>query len=436
MSTTAKHRLTHRGIIALKAAPAGSRYEVMDTEVPGLGVRVTDKGYRTFILAGRFPSSPHYTRRELAVVDSITLEQAREKAREWRQLIRAGIDPSEQQKQQLDAAQRKRECSFAVVAEDFIQEKLPSERKGKEVERAIRREFMEKWGRKPISEITETDVLFVIRLIKARAPMQARNVLGFAKRFFQWAIDQRVYEIKLNPCVSLKPDKIIGEKKSRSRILSDDELRAFMRAAKRMGYPYGALYRLLLLTGLRLNEVADASWREFDFDNGIWIIPAERMKGRNHQAREHVVPITAEIKAVLDGLPRFKSGRFLFSNDFGVNPVWMTTKAKDRLDAQMLRTLRALARAAGHDPAGVELKPFVNHDLRRTLRTGLSALRIDRDVREAVLAHTLGGIEGVYDRHDYLAEKKHALERWAERLRNIEAPTRPSNIVPLRGAQA
>jgi integrase len=430
MSTTAKRRLTHRGILALKAAPVGSRYEIMDTEAPGLGVRVTDKGHLTFILAGRFPGSPHYTRRELAPWGSIDLEEARTRARQWRDSMRAGVDPAEEQRQKRDAALRKRECSFAAVAEDFIKEKLPTERKGKEVERAVRREFMPKWSNKPISEITETDVLFVIRLIKARAPMQARNVLGFAKRFFQWAIDQRVYEIKLNPCASLKPDKIIGEKKNRTRILTDDELRAFLRATKRLRYPRGPVYRLLLLTGLRLNEVADASWPEFDFDNGIWTIPAERMKGRDHQARAHVVPITAEIKAVLDQLPRFRSGRFLFSNDFGANPVWMTTKVKDRLDAEMLLTLRALARAAGDDPAGVELKPFVNHDLRRTLRTGLSALRIDRDVREAVLAHTLGGIEGVYDLYDYLPEKKHALERWAERLRNIEAPSRP-NVIPF-----
>jgi integrase len=431
-----KLKLTDRGIKALKAPPVGTRSDFMDTEVPGLGVRITDKNHRTFILAGRFPSSTHYTRRELAVVGSITLEKVREKAREWRQLIRAGIDPTEQQKQQHDATQRKRECSFTAVAEDFFREKLPSERKGKEVERAIRRELMPRLGNKPIADVTEADVLFVVRSIKARnAPSQARNVLGFAKRFFQWAIDQRVYEIKLNPCLNLKPDKLVGEKNSRSRILTDDELRAFLRATKRLSYPHGTLYRLLLLTGLRLNEAADASWSEFDLANGVWTIPAERMKGRNHQARAHVVPITAEIKALLDQLPRFKSGQFLFSKTFGVSPVWMTTIVKERLDAQMLKTLRAIARAAGHDPAGVELKPFVNHDLRRTLRTGLSALRIDRDVREAVLAHTLGGIAAVYDHHDYFSEKKHALERWAERLAAINAQPRGSNIVPIHGAQ-
>jgi hypothetical protein len=73
----------------------------------------------------------------------------------------------------------------------------------------------------------------------------------------------------------------------------------------------------------------------------------------------------------------------------------------------------------------------VNHDLRRTLRTGLSALRIDREVREAVLAHVKPGIEGVYDLYDLFDEKKHALEAWAARLRGLLEP-RPANVVALR----
>ena len=81
----------------------------------------------------------------------------------------------------------------------------------------------------------------------------------------------------------------------------------------------------------------------------------------------------------------------------------MSDKIKKRLDARMLRTQRALARRRGDDPSRVTVPSWVNHDLRRTLRTGLSKLRIDRDICEAVLAHTRPGVEGVYDRHDYQA---------------------------------
>ena len=100
----------------------------------------------------------------------------------------------------------------------------------------------------------------------------------------------------------------------------------------------------------------------------------------------------------------------------------------------MLRTLRALARRRSNDPSRVTLPPWVNHDLRRTLRTGLSKLRIDRDVREAVLAHTRPDVEGVYDRHDYQAEKKDALERWAFYVRNLSShEVEATNVVRLRG---
>ena len=113
----------------------------------------------------------------------------------------------------------------------------------------------------------------------------------------------------------------------------------------------------------------------------------------------------------------------------------MSDKIKKRLDARMLRTLRAMARRRGDDPSRVTLPPWVNHDLRRTLRTGLSKLRIDRDIREAVLAHTRPGVERVYDRHDYQAEKRDALERWATHLATLSLPPKheASNIVRLRG---
>jgi integrase len=182
-----------------------------------------------------------------------------------------------------------------------------------------------------------------------------------------------------------------------------------------------------------LNEVADAKWSEFDLRNGVWIIPASRMKGKDGRVADHVVPLTNDIATILKSLPQFKSGDYLFSLTFGKKPVWVAGEIKKRLDVRMLRTLRAMARRRGSDPSKVRLPHFVNHDLRRTLRTGLSKLRIDRDVREAVLGHTRPGVEGVYDRHDYQAEKRDALERWASHVWEIALPSREtSNIVPLR----
>ena len=96
----------------------------------------------------------------------------------------------------------------------------------------------------------------------------------------------------------------------------------------------------------------------------------------------------------------------------------------------MLRTLRALAKTRGDEPAGVELEPWRNHDIRRTVRTHLSRLKVTEEAREAVMAHVRPGIKGVYDKHEYLDEKREALEAWGNRLQIILYGT-PSNVVAL-----
>jgi integrase len=431
----AKKALKDRSIKALKPAAAGQRYETMDAVTPGLGVRVTDKGKRTFVLVARYPGSPNPTRRALGEFGEISLAQAREKAARWLELLERGVDPREEIERSRLAEQQKRANTFRAVAEDFIAEKLPGERKGGEVERDIRREFLPVWGSRPITELTDLNVLAVINAKKRTAPAQARNLLGTAKRIFGWAIDRRVYGLKTSPAEGLKPGRIIGDKVSGERVLDDAELFALWRAAKRMPYPYGPAYRLLVLTALRLNEAADASRPEFDLANRLWTIPAARMKGRNGKARPHAVPLTADIFALVQTLPQFKKGPYLFSTTFGEGPVWMSAKVKDRLDARMLRTLRALSRRRGDDPRKVVLPAWTNHDIRRTVRSQLSRLKITEEAREAVLAHARPGIKGTYDLYDYLDEKREALEMWAARLRSIVEPP-PANIITLSQARA
>jgi hypothetical protein len=154
------------------------------------------------------------------------------------------------------------------------------------------------------------------------------------------------------------------------------------------------------------------------------------MKGTNGRARAHIVPVTDEVMAVLDGLPRFNSGQHLFSTTYGASPVWIGSKIKQRLDKRMLRTLRALARLRGDDAARIILPRFVNHDIRRSIRTNLSRLKIAEEVSEALLAHTPGGIRGVYNKYGFLDEKKEALQKWAKQLRAITEPP-PPNVVQL-----
>jgi integrase len=191
----------------------------------------------------------------------------------------------------------------------------------------------------------------------------------------------------------------------------------------------------LLFSGLRLNEVADATWSEFNVPGRLWTIPGERMKGKNTTARPHVVPLTPDMLVLLEASPRFAQGDYLFSTTLGVRPVWISDKVKKALDQRMLRTLRALARVRGDDPTKVELPAWMNHDLRRTMRSRLSMLRVHPDVSEALLAHVKRGIVGVYDQYDLLNERRAALELWAAHLKAVVAPTTPTDrVVPLRPA--
>jgi integrase len=441
----AKEVLTDKRLKALKPAPAGARYEIMDAIVPGLGIRITDKAdkkgkakRRTFMLLARYPGSKNPTRRALAEYGALTLEEARDKARDWLKLLQRGEDPAHVEERERQAVLTRQANTVAAVAEDFIKDKLPSERKGAEVERDIRRDLLPKWGKRPITDITKDDVIAVIKAKKRTAPAQARNLLGIAKRLFSWAIDQSCYGLDVSPAEYVRPVKIIGEKKPVDRILSDEEMFALWRATERTPYPHGPTYQLLILTALRLNEVADASWPELDLTKREWIIPAKRMKGRNSKARAHAVPLIDDMMTVLERLPRFTgkdAGPYLFSTSMGQKPAWMSDKVKKRIDARMLRTLKALARMRGDDPAKVELPHWTNHDIRRSVRSSLSRLRVTEEAREAVLAHARPGIKATYDLHDYFDEKREALELWAGRLRSIVSPP-PANVVPMKRGRA
>jgi integrase len=411
---TEERKLTDRYLQSLKGAKDGKPYDVRDKEVRGLRVRVMGSGERTFVLLARYTRGANPTRRALGTYPVISLADARDKANAWKKLIDKGIDPGEEEA-------RKRANTFASVAEDFIayihKEKL---RTASVLERRLRQTFVKeaKWGPRPVAEITTDDIK---KIIRAEAKYQAFKDFALIRRFFNWAIGTDDYGLQINPCDRLNVGDVIGKRKARDRVLTDDELRAFWGATEKYDYPYGPLYRLLLLTGLRLGEACGARWSEFDLAKKQWTVPASRMKKTKDGAKPFMVPLTDAILELLEALPRFNSGDALFSNNHGKRPLKVAnfSDPKERLDELMVVGLGAAA-----------LPSFVNHDIRRTVRTHLSALKIGEEVREAVLAHVRPGIKGTYDLYEYLDEKREALTLWNARLRSIvEPPT--ANVVPL-----
>ena len=420
-----KKFLTDKTLTALRRnPPKGGRLDVMDTAVPGFGVRVNDSGGLTYILNIRFPGDKYPSRRSLGIPGErtsangrmFTLADARAEATRWRGLISSGTNPREDREKAKREARQRRSNTFQAVAEDFIAALEPTERGRVEVAQAIRREYVKRWGTRPVVEISPLDVLEVVKAMKNRGhPHQARNLLGHIRRLFSWAIAQHAYGLERSPCAELRPKLIIGKKLPGKRYLQDDEIRAAWNAAGKLPYPYGPCFRLLMLSGQRRSEIADARWSEIDEAKGVLVIPPERMKTDD----AHAVPLGKMAQEIIAALPRFDAGDYLFSSTYGKKPINGFSKPKQRLDAAMAKEL------------GRPIQPFTIRDLRRTVRTNLSALPIPQHVAERMIAHAQPGIIQTYNLWSFMEEKRQGFELWEARLRGIIA--RPAdNVVALR----
>jgi integrase len=424
-----KQELTAKFIKSLNPAPTGKRVEFWDTKIDGFGIRVTDRGVKSFVLFKRWPPANVPARRRIGDADVLSLAEARKIAEEWIHLLALGKDPKAEKEKARQEELRKRQVTFAAVAEDWFAGPVTKQRRGHQVERDVRREFLPIWGARPITNISTLDIRNAVAAKATAAPAQARNLLGHLKCLLSWAVEQHAYGITDNPVAVLKSKSLIGKKIARKRVLTDDEMQAFWRAASRTPYPYGPLLRLLLLTGLRESEIAKGHWREINLAKRQWYIPLERAK----TDEPFILQLTDTIVEILESLPRFKKGGHLFSTSWGEWPVNGFGNAKVRLDRRMTKTLRAMGRQRGEDPDNVELKPWRFHDLRRTMRTHLSALPIPDVVRELLISHKQQGIRAVYDQFKYEDEKLHALELWEARLRGIVTPKPVTpNVVALR----
>jgi integrase len=427
-----KVNLTDRFIRSLEPAAAGKRVDFADAVVPGLVLRVTDRGHKSFVLRCRYPAHPaNPTRRALGDCyvpkngsapaalshGALTLAEARDKARLWLDMIARGIDPKIEEMRERAAIQRRHGTTFAAVAAEFLDRHASKLAKRVEAERIIKGEFVKRWGPRPIAEIMPGEVAAVIRAIakgrrKQGAPYQAHNALAYLRRLFNWSIGTNEFGIDRSPVERIKPVDLIGKREARERVLTDAELRAVWQAADAMGYPYGPVFRMLILTGQREREVADMSWSEIDLEQKLWTIPARRMKG----GRAHEVPLSPAAVSLLESLPRW-TGDFVFTTTAGAKPINGFSKAKARIDR--------LSAVSG----------WKIHDLRRTMRTHLSALPVQDLVRELVIAHARPGLHAVYDRHSYESEKRHCLALWENRLLRIVEPA-PPNVADLEQQRA
>jgi integrase len=186
-----------------------------------------------------------------------------------------------------------------------------------------------------------------------------------------------------------------SSEKARDRVLADEELVAVIRAARKMGFPYGAMVEFLILTAQRRGEVAGLVWDEVDLETGNWHLPANRTKN----GRSHIVHLSPEALALLNGIPH-RNG-YVFGIG-GIRPFSNFVKNKRKLDELSSVT------------------DWVIHDVRRSAVTGMASLGVAPHVADRILNHqagTISGVAAVYQRHEFLTERKVALVRWGRHVR-------------------
>jgi integrase len=413
-------RITKRNVDAYR--PLAKDRFIFDAEVKGFGLKVTPAGRKVFFLQYRMGGRKSVTKRyTIAEHGDLTADQARAEAIKLRGQIRMGIDPQEEKK--VRAVPPPEARGFAETADDYLRHVVKTLRPGsaKEWTRIIERDVKPAWGDRTIESIARRDVRELIDGIAKRgAEVQANRTLARLKTLFNWAVEQDI--IPSSPAASLKP---VAKEVERDRFLSDDEIRWFWLACDRLGWPFGPLFKLLLLTAQRRDEVGTLEWSHLSADGATWTMPREKSKND----RAHEVQLSTLVRILLQSLPRL-SDTFVFTTN-GVRPASGFSRAKATLDRLMEAQRREELGLAEDAPA---IPGWILHDLRRTAATGMARLNIAPHVVDKILNHTSGSIRGVaaiYNRHSYLEERRAALEAWANRLDALPA-VRPPNVVPLR----
>jgi integrase len=383
-----KKPLTDRAILHLKASPLGKRRIVWDAIVPGLGLRITDRGVKSFVLVVRYPGSTNPTPRRLGVYGAITLEAARAKARDWIALIADGTDPAQ-------ALRSKLEQSFQAISEQYLLRKAKDHRSRDWTQSVLNRLVYPTLGVRPITDISRTDIVRLLDGIEdGNGAVMATKTLDIINRVMNFHAS-RTDDFR-SPIVRGMGR---GSGQARSRILNDDELMAIWKAADDVPV-FGPLLKFILLTACRRSEAGYMQWAEIV--DGVWTIPAARYKTKI----DHIIPLSGMALSVLPA----RNGEFVWSAN-GRQALGNYTRHKEAIDA--------ISGVTG----------WVIHDLRRTARSLLSRAGINSDISERCLGHVIGGVRGVYDRHEYLNEKLKAFEALAGQVDRIIHPR--DNVVGL-----
>ena len=393
-----KLTLTDAAVKRLKP-PAKGQVDVFDRGYPGLALRMSYGGTRSWIYFARVGG--RLVRHPLGTYPAMGVAAAREAWRAAREQVQAG--------KALPRTTRKRKAADAAgpiehrdavenVVRDWLRRDQAGNASHNEVARIMARDVVPEWRGRLITSISRRDVIELLDgIVDAGKVAKARNVHAHLHRLFAWSVGRDV--IAANPMAEMdKP----GAAVERDRVLSDSEVAALWRAALAIGYPFGPIAQVLMLTACRRSEVAELRRDEIDAEAACLRLSGARTK--NGEPR--TVPLTPLAWRILTSGPRIAGSGYVFTTT-GRTPVSGWSKCKAMLDRECRFN-----------------EPWRLHDLRRTAATGLEGLGVPLPVTESILGHTAGskaGIVGIYQRHQYEAEKRLALGKWSNHILNLVA---------------
>jgi integrase len=413
--STTKPRIANQRLVSTRVATlADGTYT--DPGQTGLQLRVRSKqdgkASRTWLL--RFKFKGEETRIALGHYPETTLDTARGLARTAREHASQGIDPRRAGPRRkamrsplpLSAAPVGGKHTIEFLAHEFMEGHVkPNRERPAYVQSILNRDVLhsDAWLGRDARTIKPREVIELLDKIVARgSPVMANRTAGIMGQMFLYGVHRAIVE---SSPVQLLYDPG-GKEKPRDRCLTDDELKALL-ADPKQATRFDRLSHvlvILLLTGQRRGELALARWIDIDLEAKTWVIPDAHAKGKKGERKGHTVPLSDWAVKEFEALRRLaKHARHVLPNDAADGPI----------DPKLLT--RGVARCQERMQK-LGIAEFTLHDLRRTCRTGLARLKIAPHIAERVLNHAQEKIPGTYDTHDYLDEKREALDKWAAHL--------------------
>jgi integrase len=390
-----RRKLTSAFIDSATAEAGKDRTIYWDDDPRGFGFQITSNEAKSFVLQFRHLGRSY----RMAISGNLKLAEARKQARAILGEVAKGRNPLAERRKEAAA----RTNTLESVAESYFRREGRKLRTMEERQRGLQRLVYPRLGSRQIEDVKRSDLVKLLDKIEdENGAAMADHILAYLSRVFSWQASRSD---------NFRSPIVRGMRRhnghARARILSDDEIRKLWAATGTLSGAFGPLVRFLLLTACRRTEARYMKRSEVVGD--IWTVPPSRQKANLH----HVVPLSKAAKAILDATPVIDNSDLIFTND-GWRPV-SPSKLKPQLDKE--------SGVAG----------WTLHDLRRSARSLLSRAGVNADHAERCLGHVIGGVRGVYDRHAYLDEKRHAFEALAALIKRIIDPQ--ANIVSLRDAQ-